>query len=85
MSCTYKLLTTNYKCNLNVWTFHFSPYLSQILTELLKLLISLQRIKISIYVCNVCEVIFRLFGTVNFTIGSLCGATGSHPWEKVDV
>ena len=32
--------------------------------ELLKFLISLQRIKISIYVCNVCGV---LFGTINFT------------------
>jgi hypothetical protein len=48
--------------------FPFLPYLSQILTELLKLFISLQRIKISIYVCNVCEVIFKLFGMVNFTI-----------------
>ena len=43
------------------------PYLSQILTELLTFLISLQRIKISIYVCNVPEVIFPLFGTINFT------------------
>jgi hypothetical protein len=49
-------------------SFPFSPYLYQILTELLKILISLQRIKISIYVCNVREVIFRLFCTVNFTI-----------------
>jgi hypothetical protein len=36
--------------------------------ELLKLLISLQRIKISIYVHNIHEVIFKRFGTVNFTI-----------------
>jgi len=35
--------------------------------ELLKFLISLQRIKISIYVCNVCEVMIFLFGTINFT------------------
>ena len=45
----------------------FSPYLSQILMELLKFLISLQRIKISIYVCNVREVIIFLFDTINFT------------------
>jgi hypothetical protein len=49
-------------------SFPFLPYLSQILTELLKLLITLQRIKISIYVRNVREVIFKIFGTVNFTI-----------------
>jgi hypothetical protein len=49
-------------------SFLFLPYLSQILTELLKLFISLQRIKIYIYVRNVCAVIFKLFGTVNFTI-----------------
>jgi hypothetical protein len=49
-------------------SFPFSPYLSQIFVELLKFLISLQRIKISIYLCNLCEVIFTLFGTVNFTI-----------------
>jgi len=42
-------------------------YLSQILMELLNFLISLQRIKISIYVCNVCEVIISSFGTINFT------------------
>jgi hypothetical protein len=36
--------------------------------ELLKFLISLHRIQISIYVCNVREVIFTLFNTVNFTI-----------------
>jgi len=35
--------------------------------ELLKFLISLQRIKISIYVCNLHEVIISLFGTMNFT------------------
>jgi hypothetical protein len=36
--------------------------------ELLKHLISLQRIKIYIYVCNVREVIFKSFGTVNLTM-----------------
>jgi len=35
--------------------------------ELLKFLISLQRIKISIYLYNACEVIIFLFGTINFT------------------
>jgi len=35
--------------------------------ELLKFLISLQRIIISIYVCNVREVIMFLFGTIDFT------------------
>ena len=45
----------------------FLPYLSQILTELLETLISLQRIKIYIYVCNACEVILVLFCTINFT------------------
>ena len=45
----------------------FSPYLSQILTKLLEALISLQGITISIYVCNACEVILFLFGTINFT------------------
>ena len=44
------------------------PYLSQILTKLLKTLISLQRIQISIYVCIVHEVILVSFGTINFTI-----------------
>jgi hypothetical protein len=38
-------------------SFPFSPYLSQILMELLKFFISLQRIKISIYVRKVREVI----------------------------
>ena len=45
----------------------FSPYLSQILMKLLETLISLQGIKISIYVCNAREVILVLFGTINFT------------------
>ena len=45
----------------------FLPYLSQILTELLEILISLQGIKISIHVCNASEVILFLFGTINFT------------------
>ena len=45
----------------------FSPYLSQILTELLETLTSLQRIKISIHLCNLHEVILLLFGTINFT------------------
>ena len=38
-------------------SFQFWLYLSQILMELLEFLISIQRIKISIYVDNVCEVI----------------------------
>jgi len=37
------------------------------LDELLEFLISLQRIKISIYVCNVREVMIFLFGTIKFT------------------
>ena len=45
----------------------FSPYLNQILTELLETLTSLQRIKISIRICNLHEVILLLFGTINFT------------------
>ena len=56
----------------------FSPYLSQILTELLEALTGLQRIKISIHlsiyviytsihICNLHEVILLLFGTINFT------------------
>ena len=44
----------------------FSPYLSQVLMKLLETLISLQGIKISIFVCNACEVILCLFGTINF-------------------
>ena len=45
----------------------FSPYLSQILTKLLETLTSLQRIKISIHICDLHEVILVLFGTINFT------------------
>ena len=45
----------------------FSPYLSQILTKLLETLTSLQRIKTSIHICNLHEVILPLFGTINFT------------------
>ena len=45
----------------------FSPYLSQILMKLLETLISLQELRVSIYVCNACEVILFLFGTINFT------------------
>ena len=45
----------------------FSPYLSQSLTKLLETLISLQRIKISIYVCNACGVILFSFCTIYFT------------------
>ena len=45
----------------------FSPYLSQILTKLLEILTSLQKIKISIHICNLHEVILLLFGTINFT------------------
>ena len=45
----------------------FLPYLSQILPKLLETLISIQRIKISMYVCNAHEIILVLFGTINFT------------------
>ena len=45
----------------------FPPYLSQILTKLLEALTSLQRVKISIHICNLYEVILLLFGTINFT------------------
>ena len=45
----------------------FSPYLSQILPKLLETLTSPQRIKISIHLCNLHEVILLLFGTINFT------------------
>ena len=45
----------------------FSPYPSQILTKLLETLTSLQRIKISIHICNLCEVTLFLFSTINFT------------------
>ena len=44
-----------------------SPYLSQILTKSLETLTSLQGIKISIHICNLREVIWLLFGTINFT------------------
>ena len=60
-------MSCNYKLQFEGMSFLFSPYLSQILTELLKLLLSLQKSKISIHVCNVHKVIFRLFGTINFT------------------
>ena len=46
------------------------PYLSQILTKLLETLTSPQGIRISIYICNLCEVILLLFGTINFTTKS---------------
>ena len=45
----------------------FSPYLSQILTKLLETSTSLQKIKISIHICNLHEVILLFFGTINFT------------------
>ena len=45
----------------------FSPYLSQILIKLLETLTSLQRINIYIHICNLHEVIFLLFGTINVT------------------
>ena len=45
----------------------FLPYLSQILTELLETLTSLQAITISIHLCNLREVILVSFGTINFT------------------
>ena len=65
-------------------SFLFSPYLSQILTELLKFLISLQRIKISIYVCNVHEVIFFLFGMINFTTKDQMQLVGTGFFHVVD-
>ena len=45
----------------------FSPYLSQISMELLEILTDLHGIKISIHICNLCEVILFLSGTINFT------------------
>ena len=45
----------------------FSPYLSQILTELLEPLPSRRGIKMSIHLCNLREVILVLSGTINFT------------------
>ena len=45
----------------------FLLYLSQILTKLLETLISLQRIKISICVCNAREITLVLFDIINFT------------------
>ena len=45
----------------------FSPYLCQILTKLLEPLTSLQKIKVSIHICDLNEVILLLFGTINFT------------------
>ena len=54
-------------CPVKCMSLLFLPYLSQISMKLLETLISLQRIKISIYECNVCEVILVLFGTINFT------------------
>ena len=47
-------------------SFPFLPYHSDILMELLEVLISLQRTKISIHICNVCEVIFFLICMINF-------------------
>ena len=45
----------------------FSPYLTQVLTKLLENLTSIQGIKVSIHICNLCEVILLLFCTINFT------------------
>ena len=45
-------------------SFLFSPHLSQFLMNVLEVLISLQIIKISIYVSKAYEVIFLLFGTI---------------------
>ena len=45
----------------------FSPYLSQILTKLLENWTNLQGIRISIHLCNLCEIILLLFGTINST------------------
>ena len=47
-------------------SFLLSPYLNQILMKLLEVLISLQIIKISMYVSNAHEIIFFKFGTINF-------------------
>ena len=58
---------TDKTLQLECMSLPFSPYLTQILTTLLKSLITLQGIKISIYVCNSCEVILFLSGTINFT------------------
>ena len=44
----------------------FSPYPSQILTKLLETLTSLQRIKVSIHIGNLHEVILLLYGTISF-------------------
>ena len=52
---------------LECMSLSFSPYLGQILTKLLETLTSLQRIKISIHICNLHEVLLLLFGTINFT------------------
>ena len=62
-------LQRNYKLQtaIQIYVLPFLPYLSQILTELLEILISLQRIKISIHICNLCKVICRLFCMINFT------------------
>ena len=49
----------------------FSPYLSEILTELLEALISLHGIKIYIYLCNAREVMLFLSGTINFAMKDL--------------
>ena len=62
----------------------FSPYLSQILTKLLVTLISLQVIKISIYVCNAHEVILSSFGTINFTTKDWLQPTGPVFFRVVD-
>ena len=52
---------------LECMSLSFLPYLSQVLTELLEFLTSLQGIKISIHIYNLHEIILFLFGTINFT------------------
>ena len=54
----------------------FSPYLSQILMKLLEPLISLQGIKVSLYICNEHEVILFLFGTINLQQKTGCNQSG---------
>ena len=65
--CLVTVWPKTFYMQLKCMSLPFLPYLSQILTKLLEILISLQGIQISIYVCNVRELIFFLFGTINFT------------------
>ena len=65
-------------------SFPFSPYLSHILTKLLETLTSLQEIKISIYICNLSEVILLLFCTINFTTKSWLQLVWTSFFQVVD-